>query len=402
MLICIVSLNDQLVVQPGGRKRAAAEQLGKAGRNEAELRGDLGIVHARRADHTDQAPHIFARVIRCEYDAAVAQLLGHILRTDEHAHLVVAAELLHRDVEQVAAVGQVAHEAVRLVGVAELRLVQQLRLADEVRLRGACAREHLDREGRDHGRDAEVILRGALRRADQHRGDVALMDAREVGVEDGGEFLDHALVGRDRQVHELVFHRIVAQKQDDDEAVRVEINEVEAADRHAGARRERHGGVIGQLRGEAARVRHELAALMPARQALRDGLRLLRGEVLVLHELVDVHPVAERCGHAARRCVRLLEIAHGDQLRQLVADRGRGTAEIRARGDGLRADRLCRADVFLDDRGKYFLFAAADVHDLLRWHSELPTVGTPDLRVLIYTPPAGKSSAFSILLIDCS
>ena len=68
-------------------------------------------------------------------------------------------------------------------------------------------------EGRDHGRDAEVVLRGALRRADQHRGDVALVDAREVGVEDGGELLDHALVGRDRQVHELVFHRVVAQQQ---------------------------------------------------------------------------------------------------------------------------------------------------------------------------------------------
>ena len=335
MLICIVSLNDQLVVQPGGRKRAAAEQLGKAGRNEAELRGDLGIVHARRADHADQAPHIFARVIRREHDAAVAQLLGHILRADEHAHLVVAAELLHRDVEQVAAVGQVAHEAVRLVGVAELRLVQQLRLADEVGLRGARAREHLNGEGRDHGRDAEVVLRGALRRADQHRGDVALVDAREVGVEDGGELLDHALVGRDRQVHELVFHRVVAQQQHDDEAVRVEINEVEAADGHAGARRERHGGVVRQLRGEAARVRHEFAALVAARQALRDGLRLFGGEVLVLHELVDVHPVAERRGHAARRRVRLLEIAHGDQLRKLVADRGRGTAEVRARGDGL-------------------------------------------------------------------
>jgi len=335
VLICIVSLNDQLVIQPGGRKRAAAEQLGKAGRNEAELRGDLGIVHARRADHTDQTAHIFARVIRCEHDAAVAQLLGHIFRADEHAHLIVAAELLHRDVEQVAAVGQVAHEAVRLVRVAELRLVQQLRLADEVRLRGARAREHLDGEGRDHGRDAEVVLRGALRRADQHRGDVALVDAGEVGVEDGGQLLDHALLGRDRQVHELVFHRVVAQEQHDDEAVRVEINEVEAADRYAGARRERHGGVVRQLRGETARVRHELAALVAARQALRDGLRLFGGEVLVLHELVDVHPVAERGGHAARRRVRLLEIAHGDQLRQLVADRGRGTAEVRARGDGL-------------------------------------------------------------------
>lgn len=64
------------------------------------------------------------------------------------------------------------------------------------------------------------------------------------------------------------------------------------------------------------------AALVATRQALRDGLRLFGGEVLVLHELVDVHPVAERGGHAARRRVRLLEIAHGDQLRQLVADRG--------------------------------------------------------------------------------
>ena len=223
-----------------------------------------------------------------------------------------------------------------------------------------------------------------------------------MGVEDGGELLDHALLGRDRQVHELVFHRVVAQQQHDDEAVGVEINEVEAPDRDAGTRRERHGGVIRQLRGQTARVRHELAALVAPRQALGDGLRLLGGEVLVLHELVDVHPVAERGGHAAGRCVRLLEIAHRDQLRKLVADRGRGTAEIGARGDGLRADRLRRADVFLNDRGKYFLFAAADIHRPLRWHSEFLSVGTPNLRVLIYTRVGGKSRAFSILLIESS
>ena len=58
-----------------------------------------------------------------------------------------------------------------------------------------------------------------------------------MGVEDGGELLDHALLGRDRQVHELVFHRVIAQQQHDDEAVGVEINEVEAPDRDAGTRR---------------------------------------------------------------------------------------------------------------------------------------------------------------------
>ena len=53
-----------------------------------------------------------------------------------------------------------------------------------------------------------------------------------------------------------------------------------------------------------------------------DLFRLLQGELLALHELVDVHPVALRRRNPARGGVRLLEIAHGGQLGELVADRG--------------------------------------------------------------------------------
>ena len=161
-------------------------------------------------------------------------------------------------------------------------------------------------------------------------------------------------------MHQLALDCAAREHQDDDEGVRVHIDEVEALDgsRRAACQRER--GVVGHLGGEPAHVGDrgvQLPELLL--QAAVHVLRLLEGELLLLHQLVDIHTVTHRGGHAAGGGVRLLQIAHRDQLRKLVADRGGGAVQRAALSDGFAADRLGGADIFVHDRGQNLLFSLA-------------------------------------------
>ena len=119
----------------------------------------------------------------------------------------------------------------------------------------------------------------------------------------------------------------------------------------------RAGGLlIGGAKGTAKSV------LARSVQSLIGALRLLNGEALLFHQLVDVHPVPHRGRHTPGRGVRLLKVAHAHQLRQLVAYRRRRAAKPGMLGNDLAADRLRGADIFVHNCRKYFLFSLTDRH----------------------------------------
>ena len=97
-------------------------------------------------------------------------------------------------------------------------------------------------------------------------------------------------------MHELTFNGIVAEHQNDDKGVCVNIDEVDALYRHGGARCERERRVIGKLRGKAAYIADRIIKLLQALiHAAVYILRLFSAELLPLHKLVHVHPVPFRC-----------------------------------------------------------------------------------------------------------
>ena len=192
-------------------------------------------------------------------------------------------------------------------------------------------------------------------------------------------------------MHELVLNGIVSEKNNDYESVRVNVEKIKALDRRSARRAERERRVAGELTGELSGVAHELIELLHfLAQPGVDRLGLLDGNPLPLHELVHIEPIALRRGDAPRACVRLLKIAERRQLRKLVADRGAAAPELGDLRDRPRADRLCRADVFVHNGCEYSLFPLADFHGSFSalalgasecWHSILTSANLPLLYI---------------------
>jgi hypothetical protein len=70
-------------------------------------------------------------------------------------------------------------------------------------------------------------------------------------------------------------------------------------------------------------------------------------------------------GDAARARVRMGQVPELLERRHLVPDRGARDAQAGALGDGFRADRLSRTDVFLDDRVQDRALAGTELVALL-------------------------------------
>ena len=288
-------------------------------------------------------------------------------------------------------IGKVADDAVRLVGIAELRLLQKTALTgDERRARTALA-QHLDGVGRDDGGEPHRVARRALRGRNEHRRDALFGEIRKTRVEKRRELLDLSLFHREWQMHELVLNGIVSEKNNDYEGVRVNIEKIEPLDRRGARRAEGERRIAGELTGKLSGVAHELVKLLHLlAQPGVDRLGLLNGETLPLHELVHVEPVALRRGYTPCTRVRLLQIAERRELGELVADRGAAAPETGDLCDRLGADRLCRADVFIHNSREYFLFSLADLHGgflalalgtIECWHSLLTSANLPLLYI---------------------
>ena len=90
-----------------------------------------------------------------------------------------------------------------------------------------------------------------------------------------------------------------------------------------------------------------------------DAFRLLHGELVLVHQLIDIEPVTLGGGDASGRGVRLFQIALLLQIRHVVADGCGGDVELGQVGHRLGADGLGGLDVAFDDGPEYFLFSLA-------------------------------------------
>ena len=225
------------------------------------------------------------------------------------------------------ALGKIAHKLMRFFGIPVLGLTQEPVLPCDICLHLLPACQRFEREGGDNGGKAHSVSRRTLRGAYEDRRYPVLRNVGEVCVEQGRKLVYHALIDRYGQMHQLVLNSIVAQHHDDYECVRVDVDKVKALYRRRRVGRDGKRGIIRQLRSDLSDVAHHTVKLDHlVVEAAVYLLRLLNGKLLLFHELVDIQPVARGSGDTSGRCVRLLEIAHRGQLRELAADGGRAAA----------------------------------------------------------------------------
>ena len=190
-----------------------------------------------------------------------------------------------------------------------------------------------------------------------------------MGVEQVAHLPQLLLLHLQLKMHQLAFHPTVRQHHHGDEAVVSHGDKLKSLHRH-GALVIRHGigRIPHQTGGHLPCPRHHLVDLLHlAAQRGADLLRLLAGNGSALHQLVDVQPVALGRGHAPRRGVGLLQIAHLHQIRQLVAHGGGADLVGHPLHNGLGADRLGRPDVLLRDDLQYLLFSIRQFHIVLHF-----------------------------------
>ena len=221
------------------------------------------------------------------------------------------------------------------------------------------ALQHLHSE-RHHQGDKPIGLPGRmLGHPHQLRGDLLQRQAGKGGVQQGVEHLKLGFRQVGGQADEPVTHDVRVGHHHDDESVALHHQQIEPPDGHAAQTGgEGEGGVIGELGHHPARlVQHPVQLPHPHGQGLVDALGLLEGELVLLHQLVDIEPVALGRRDAPGGGVGLFQQAHRLQIRHFVADGGGGYLHIDGGGDGLGTHRLRRLDVALDDGAENPFFA---------------------------------------------
>ena len=87
----------------------------------------------------------------------------------------------------------------------------------------------------------------------------------------------------------------------------------------------------------------------------------LKGELVIIHQLVDIEPVALGGGDAPSGGVGLLQVALVLQIGHVVADGGGGHIQPRPLGHRLGAYRLGVLDIELNDGPEDLLFSLAQL-----------------------------------------
>ena len=213
--------------------------------------------------------------------------------------------------------------------------------------------------------DEACRVPGASRHAGQKlRRQLVGRQLRDTRVQYRAEQLQILLRQLDREPDELVLYGAVAQHHHEDEAAAVRQDQVEPPRRQPrGPRRHGVGGQIRHLRDELADLGDDLVDLLHLElHRLVDGLGLVGGQAVVLHQLVDVQPVSGRGRDPSGRGVRLLEIAERGEVRHFVADRCGGKVHVRHLRDRLGRDRFRRADIKIYDRPQDLLFPIGKLH----------------------------------------
>ena len=174
-------------------------------------------------------------------------------------------------------------------------------------------------------------------------------------------------------MHQLVAHGVIVQHNYDDKRVGIHINDVKPFNRHLAPGRKCQCRIIRQLGCQAGYITDGIVQL--AEPLLQTGIQFLclfQRKLLLLHQLVDIHSVSQRCGHAPCRGMRLLQITHVDELCKLIADRGGRTAQPGFLRQSFASYRFSRYDIFINNCCQYFLFSFADFH----LHSLAASAGT--------------------------
>ena len=167
------------------------------------------------------------------------------------------------------------------------------------------------------------------------------------------------MVCRRGQIQGLLPHEVALEHEHEQRLSVIELDEVEVL--HPDAESARRGHQAHRVSGLRQRGRGDLEDVLDAAGHHREERVHLttanrRGDVLLIHEEVDVVAVAEIGRDASRRGVRLDEVADLAQRRQLVAyGRRRPGGEVD--GKRRRSDGDAGAGVVRDDRLEDLLFA---------------------------------------------
>ena len=207
-----------------------------------------------------------------------------------------------------------------------LWLLEQLHLPSQINFIPLLLQQHLGREINDDGDQACCRTGAAGDAADQLLGDPIRRDLGQARIEYGREQLQIRLRDGEGQLDELVFDDIIAGHDDEDKAPGVGHNDLEPFDCHrAAVGRHGVGGQVRQIGDNLADLgNHRVKLLHPQLHGLIHALGLIDGEAVVLHQLVDIEPVTSGRRNAPGGGMGLLQIAHGGQIRHLVADSRRG------------------------------------------------------------------------------
>ena len=211
-----------------------------------------------------------------------------------------------------------------------------------------------------------------LRHPHQLRGELVQGLAHKRGIQKSGEQLQLRLAQLCRESEELVLHHAAVRHHHGDEGGLVHQDQIKPPDGEPpGPLGEGEGGVVGELGHHASRLVDHLVQLPHFQvQRLVDLLCLLQAQPLLLHQLVDVQPVALGGGNPPGGGVGLLQIAQLRQLGQLVADGGGGDLYARQLRQRLGAHRLRRLDVAFHHGAQNFLLSLGQ----LQWAASFPEV----------------------------
>ena len=163
---------------------------------------------------------------------------------------------------------------------------------------------------------------------------------------------------------QLVFDHLGVGHGHDDEAVFAHHQQVIPGDENplpSGG--EGEGGVVGELTHQLARLVNDPVQLPHLQvHGLIDPLGLLKGELVLFHQLVDVEAVAQWRGNPSGGGVGLLQVAQLLQGRHLIADGGGAAVQVRQLSDDLGTHRLGGFNIMLYHCAKNLSSALGHLH----------------------------------------
>src|SRR5207302_11186537 len=111
--------------QAGDSLAEVGEHLGVGVAHEPYAGHHLAIVHARRADHPDRAPHPIGHLVGSQHQAAFAQPAAGVLAPDDDLDILVELHLL-QDARQLGALLEQFHELFQAANLNELWVAEQV------------------------------------------------------------------------------------------------------------------------------------------------------------------------------------------------------------------------------------------------------------------------------------